>query len=42
MNLTLDSAVEINTKTGERTEVGRLLLKGECVTLLQEAPKAKA
>lgn len=35
MNMTLDEAVEIHS--GKRTEVGRILLKGDAITLLQEA-----
>eukprot|EP00525_Craspedostauros_australis_P007164 CAMPEP_0198116072 /NCGR_PEP_ID=MMETSP1442-20131203/9438_1 /TAXON_ID= /ORGANISM="Craspedostauros australis, Strain CCMP3328" /LENGTH=92 /DNA_ID=CAMNT_0043773761 /DNA_START=112 /DNA_END=390 /DNA_ORIENTATION=+ len=34
MNMVLDDAVEIGK---ERTEVGRILLKGDAITLLQEA-----
>ncbi len=37
MNMTLDNAVECDLKTGKRTEVGRILLKGDAVTLLQNA-----
>lgn len=37
MNVTLDDSVEIDTKTGKRTDIGRILLKGDCITLLQEA-----
>ena len=35
MNMTLDDAVEI--VGDKRTDVGRILLKGDSVTLLQEA-----
>jgi small nuclear ribonucleoprotein E len=35
MNIVLDDAVEINAKNNQRTEVGRILLKGDAVTLLQ-------
>ena len=35
MNMTLDEAVEIHS--GKRTEIGRILLKGDAITLLQEA-----
>lgn len=35
MNMTLEDAVEIIG--GKRTEVGRILLKGDSITLLQEA-----
>jgi small nuclear ribonucleoprotein E len=34
MNMVLDDAVEIGKK---RVEVGRILLKGDSITLLQEA-----
>lgn len=34
MNMVLDDAVEIGKK---RTEIGRILLKGDSITLLQEA-----
>jgi len=37
MNMTLDKAVECDLKTGKRTEVGRILLKGDAVTLMQNA-----
>ena len=37
MNLTLDDSVEIDTKSGKRTDIGRILLKGDCITLLQQA-----
>merc|ERR1740139_1417651 len=35
MNMTLDNVVEIDTKKGRRTEVGRILLKGDAITLIQ-------
>lgn len=35
MNMTLEDAVEI--VGGKRTEVGRILLKGDSITLLQDA-----
>ena len=38
MNMTLDNAEEISVKKGERKQIGRILLKGDCITLLQEAP----
>jgi small nuclear ribonucleoprotein E len=38
MNMTLDEAVEINS--GKRTQVGRILLKGDAITLLQDAHTA--
>lgn len=37
MNVTLDSAVEVNVKTNKRREIGRILLKGSCITLIQRA-----
>jgi len=37
MNMTLDDAVEVDTKTGKKSEIGRILLKGDAITLLQEA-----
>lgn len=39
MNMTLEDAVEI--QNGKRTEVGRILLKGDSITLLQEANAKK-
>lgn len=36
MNLVLDDAYEVNMKTEERKKLGRILLKGENVTLLQQ------
>jgi len=35
MNMTLEDAVEI--QGGKRTEVGRILLKGDSISLLQDA-----
>ena len=37
MNFVLDGASEVDTKTGKRTDVGRILLKGDAITLLQAA-----
>mmetsp|Transcript_26830 Transcript_26830/g.42078 ORF Transcript_26830/g.42078 Transcript_26830/m.42078 type:complete len:87 (+) Transcript_26830:198-458(+) len=37
MNFVLDGASEIDTKTGKKTNVGRILLKGDSITLMQEA-----
>ena len=37
MNITLDDAVECDLKTGKRENVGRILLKGDAITLLQDA-----
>jgi len=41
MNMTLDDAVEVDTKTGKKSEIGRILLKGDAITLLQEAWEAR-
>eukprot|EP00828_Plagiopyla_frontata_P020018 TRINITY_DN2557_c0_g1_i5.p2 TRINITY_DN2557_c0_g1~~TRINITY_DN2557_c0_g1_i5.p2 ORF type:complete len:135 (-),score=33.26 TRINITY_DN2557_c0_g1_i5:87-491(-) len=35
MNLTLENAVEVNTKKNTRSELGRILLKGDNITLLR-------
>lgn len=35
MNLVLDEGEEVNIKTGKRMPLGRLLLKGDSVTLIQ-------
>lgn len=40
MNMVLDDAVEISNKKG-RSEIGRILLKGDAITLLQEAQPEK-
>ena len=37
MNFVLDGATEMDTKTGKKTEVGRILLKGDSITLMQAA-----
>ena len=37
MNFVLDSASEVDLKTGKQTSVGRILLKGDAITLMQEA-----
>jgi len=36
-NVVLDEAVEIDSKKNARQEVGRILLKGDSITLVQEA-----
>jgi small nuclear ribonucleoprotein E len=41
MNMVLDEAVEIGRKGGGRAEVGRILLKGDAITLIQEAQPEK-
>ncbi|KAG0279840.1 hypothetical protein BGZ95_012139 [Linnemannia exigua] len=35
MNLVLDSAFEVDVKKGTRKEIGRILLKGDNITLIQ-------
>ena len=35
MNCVMDACEEIDSKTGARKELGRLLLKGENITLIQ-------
>lgn len=35
MNLVLDEAEEVNVKNGKRSTLGRILLKGDSVTLIQ-------
>merc|ERR1719481_1327565 len=35
MNLVLDEAVEVHMKTGKRKTLGRIMLKGDNITLLQ-------
>lgn len=35
MNLVLDDAEEVHVRSGERQRVGRILLKGDCITLVQ-------
>lgn len=37
MNMVVDEAVEIDSKKNARAEIGRILLKGDSITLLQEA-----
>eukprot|EP01039_Chlorochromonas_danica_P001797 gene1798-1963_t len=37
MNVVLDDAVEVNIKANSRRSVGRILLKGDCITLIQKA-----
>ena len=37
MNLVLDEAEEVDVKTKESKEIGRILLKGDTITLMQEA-----
>ena len=35
MNLVLEEGEEVNIKTGKRKQLGRILLKGDSVTLIQ-------
>ncbi|KDN41437.1 putative small nuclear ribonucleo protein E [Tilletiaria anomala UBC 951] len=35
MNVVMSEASEVNIKKGERTELGRILLKGDNITLIQ-------
>lgn len=37
MNMVLEDAVEIDSKKNKVVEVGRILLKGDSITCLQEA-----
>jgi small nuclear ribonucleoprotein E len=37
MNIVLDEAIEIDAKRNVREEIGRILLKGDAITLIQEA-----
>jgi small nuclear ribonucleoprotein E len=37
MNLVIDDAVEIHLKKDKRRQLGRILLKGENVTLIAQA-----
>lgn len=37
MNIVLDEAEEVTTKTGAKRTIGRILLKGDCITLMQRA-----
>merc|ERR1712150_121698 len=38
MNLVLDEADEINVKTHSKRQIGKILLKGDNITLIQQAP----
>jgi len=40
MNVVLDDAEEVNVKTKARKHLGRILLKGDNITLIQSAPGA--
>lgn len=37
MNIVLDEAEEVNVKSKSRNKVGRILLKGDNITLIQQA-----
>ena len=37
MNMVLDSSEEIHLKTNQRNPIGRILLKGDTITLIQRA-----
>mmetsp|Transcript_32291 Transcript_32291/g.70337 ORF Transcript_32291/g.70337 Transcript_32291/m.70337 type:complete len:101 (-) Transcript_32291:83-385(-) len=37
MNIVLDEAAEVNVKTKESRNIGRIMLKGDCITLMQRA-----
>jgi len=39
MNVVLDEAEEVDSKKGTRKALGRILLKGDAITLIQHAPK---
>jgi len=40
MNVMLDDADEVDVKTGKKSNVGRILLKGDCISLIQTASSA--
>ena len=42
MNLVLDEAEEVNVKNKQRKSLGRILLKGDNITLMQDANAAVA
>ena len=37
MNIVLDDACEVHVKSGTKTPVGRILLKGDTITLIHKA-----
>ena len=39
MNLVLDDAEELDVKKNTRSPLGRILLKGDAITLIRNAPK---
>jgi len=42
MNVTLDDAEEVDMKTQQKKPLGRILLKGDAITLMQTAPSVLA
>jgi small nuclear ribonucleoprotein E len=38
MNVVLDNATEIHVRKGTSTSLGRILLKGDTISLMMEAP----
>uniref|UniRef100_A0A7R9UCX6 Small nuclear ribonucleoprotein E n=1 Tax=Pinguiococcus pyrenoidosus TaxID=172671 RepID=A0A7R9UCX6_9STRA len=38
MNIVLDNAAEVLARSGDRKELGRILLKGDTITLIQAQP----
>ncbi|CAJ0934353.1 unnamed protein product, partial [Mesorhabditis belari] len=38
MNIVVDEAEELHVKTGNRKKIGRILLKGDNITLIRTAP----
>ena len=42
LNMVLEDAYEVYVKSGERKRIGKILLKGDTVTLVQKAPSADA
>jgi small nuclear ribonucleoprotein E len=42
MNMTIDDAFEVDTKTKKKVHVGRILLKGDAVTLMQNVEPEEA
>ncbi|GMT19501.1 hypothetical protein PFISCL1PPCAC_10798, partial [Pristionchus fissidentatus] len=42
MNIVLDEAEEVNVKTKGRNKVGRILLKGDNITLIQQANESES
>lgn len=41
MNIVLEDAVEVSQKTMKRTKLGRVLVKGDNITLITKAPDAE-